>query len=97
MWVVTWYEPDRYSPVSNRFPTWDSAMNWALFICKKHGHKAKVGSEDSICYSRGPRIGQDGAPICYLPRNHEGLHIASKHDGWGSLQWGDPVLRRVPD
>lgn len=45
-----------------------------------------------ICGSRGPRIGEEGMPVCKRPPNHKGLHRPYESDGWGaSMSWGIPL------
>jgi len=48
------------------------------------------------CFSRGPRIGNDGAPLCKLRAGHDGNCQADPEDGWGLIGWGDPLMRRPP-
>lgn len=46
---------------------------------------------DGLCWSRGPRIGSEGKPLCKLPDGHEGPHRPAPDDGWGAqMQWGEP-------
>jgi hypothetical protein len=43
-----------------------------------------------LCLSRGPRIGDDGHPVCKLPAGHEDAsHRPAPEDGWGNLSWRD--------
>jgi hypothetical protein len=50
-------------------------------------------TNDNLCWSRGPRIGNDGTPYCKKPGGHEGSHEPAPEDGWGNLSWGKPDLR----
>lgn len=42
------------------------------------------------CWSRGPRIGGAGVPLCILPDGHLGRHMA--HESWSRnpITWGSP-------
>lgn len=39
------------------------------------------------CDDRGPRIGGDGTPRCYLPPGHPGAHKADPAKGWKGVSW----------
>lgn len=41
-----------------------------------------------LCMNMGPRIGNDGAPRCKLPKGHtSNVHRPAPEDGWGNLLW----------
>lgn len=45
---------------------------------------------DDECASRGPRIGNEGVPVCRLAPGHSGRHRPRPEDGWGSgMEWTD--------
>lgn len=47
----------------------------------------------ATCQSRGPRIGEEGQPICHLPKYHTEIHWADPEDGWGDhMKWSDVSL-----
>lgn len=41
----------------------------------------------SECRSRGPRIGGDGVPWCYLAEGHPGAHKGDPEKGWRGVSW----------
>jgi hypothetical protein len=52
---------------------------------------------EDICWSRGPRIGNEGAPFCKKLFRHEGRHTPDPEDGWEpGMSWGDPLIRSIP-
>lgn len=43
------------------------------------------------CGSRGPRVGDDGTPICRELPGHTGMHLSGVNDGFPSrVAWGGP-------
>lgn len=48
-----------------------------------------------FCWSRGPRIGSEGVPVCKQEFGHDGPHKPDPEDGWGPITWGDPLMRVV--
>lgn len=46
-----------------------------------------------ICASRGPRIGNSGAPRCAKVLGHSGLHRGFPGSGFEHEHWEDPVMR----
>ena len=47
----------------------------------------------ALCWSRGPRIGEDGVPYCKLPARHaDPNHRPDPEDGWGAVSWVDPPM-----
>lgn len=47
-----------------------------------------------LCFSQGPRIGGEGAPVCKQVEGHDGTHRPAADDGWGGITWGAPDWRR---
>lgn len=43
-----------------------------------------------FCWSRGPRIGDEGSPICFRADGHSGTHQAHPDAGFGTVHWCDP-------
>lgn len=48
-----------------------------------------IADENRLCFSKGPRIGSEGKPICKLPVGHDGAHRPAEDDGWGLIEWSD--------
>jgi len=49
-----------------------------------------------LCFSRGPRIGSGGVPLCKQRAGHDGRCQADPEDGWSQIEWGEPLMRRPP-
>lgn len=55
-------------------------------------------ADADLCTSRGPRIGEDGKPICGLVKFHTEQHWANPEDGWGDwMRWTDTSYAGVPN
>ncbi|WP_139812782.1 hypothetical protein [Prescottella equi] len=48
------------------------------------------------CWSLGPRIGDEGKPVCFEPTGHPGFHRSHPGAGWGDIRWGAPDMT-VPE
>lgn len=40
------------------------------------------------CFSRGPRIGEEGKPVCHRPNGHDGMHQGYEGSGFERERWG---------
>lgn len=47
---------------------------------------------DELCWSWGPRIGDEGRPVCKQELGHDGLHRGFPDSGFEQEEWGDPRL-----
>lgn len=47
---------------------------------------------DDYCWSHGPRIGNDGRPVCFRPEGHSGPHRAHPESGFECVTWGSPTM-----
>lgn len=51
----------------------------------------RIQNNDVACGSRGPRIGNDGTPVCALPQGHAEAHQSDPVTGFDE-QWSDDSL-----
>ena len=47
---------------------------------------------DGLCWSWGPRIGDDTRPVCKQPFGHDGPHRGFDGSGFESETWGAPRM-----
>ena len=47
---------------------------------------------DNYCWSLGPRIGNDGRPVCFRERGHKGMHESHPDSGFVDVTWSGPDM-----
>ncbi|ANA86651.1 hypothetical protein SEA_LOZINAK_153 [Gordonia phage Lozinak] len=45
-----------------------------------------------FCWSRGPRVGSEGGPICFRRDGHDGSHRSHPASGF-DISWDDPAMK----
>lgn len=75
-------------PEDKRGPLGASARNRPAWRVEKES------DEIDFCWSRGPRVGDEGLPVCFRLSGHEGPHRSHPESGfnesWGGPQWSIP-------
>ena len=82
-------------PLGERFT---GPLDVAVEAAFAHLCRATEPEPLDFCWSRGPRIGEEGAPVCFRKAGHEGAHHSHPdsgfNEGWGAPQMGVPESSR---
>lgn len=63
---------------------------------RNEGDVMAAMKREDLCWSTGPRIGDEGHPYCLKPVGHAGNHESHPDSGYRET-WGEPLCRANPD
>ncbi len=95
-WVLDLPAPDGFARERvNRNNRQEWVVTFARYVPPTAGIPADPDAGDTpdgLCWSWGPRIGDDTRPVCKQPFGHDGPHRGFDGSGFESETWGGPLL-----